>query len=387
MNRYKRNCFLIILCICMLCFGFDTYDAKASIWEYCPQLEAKSAAIVDVETGVVLMEKNAYKKSYPASITKVMTALLTLNNMKSFEEKIVFNKKAVTMEDLYSKTLWMEEGEVISLKDALYGLLLESANDVAKGLAFHIGGSLEGFSAMMNKKAEELGCVNTNFVNPHGLFEENHYTCAADMAKIMAACAKNPRFVEIAGTLYYTIPKTNKFKYRRFLSNDSKMLMKKSPYYYEKCYGAKTGFTNESKKTYIAIAKKGKHRLAGVIMGTSSLEGQYRGLEEMFEHCFSNFKQVKAGGIPITFPKNRDDLYEAVLKRDERAVFKPIEDVNLVLPKKYEKEKIQAVVTYEKLDKIKVGINRVGRVSYLYEGREVGANKLYYGSYNEFSLK
>lgn len=382
--RYKSH-FVVILFLWIF-LGYPL-SVKASCWNYYCSVEAASMAIIDVETGTILVEKNSMEKRYPASITKVMTALLTLNHLKSMDEKVVFTKEAVTAEDLESKTLWLVEGEVLSMRDCLHGLLLESANDIAKGLAIHIGGSIENFAAMMNEKAKELGCENTHFANPHGLFDENHYTCAADMAKIMAACAGNPKFVEIASTLRYTIPKTNKFEYRRFLLNDSKMLNQKSPYFYDKCCGAKTGYIVEAGKTYVAIAKDKKHKLAGVIMGTNSFEAQYKGLESLFEHCFQNFKLMDASQFPIDFALKEGDLYSKILRKDKDAKLKLVRKVKVVLPKNYDKKKVQTLVTYDACKKIKAGFNGVGTVDYYYEGKKVGSGRLYYGSYNEYNLK
>lgn len=384
--RTKKKMLFKLALLYFVFFFFSIFSVQAAPLGICPEIEPYSAAVVDIETGAVLLEKNGDKQRYPASITKIMTALLTLNHAKSKDEKVIFNKKAVTAEDLESKTLWLVEGEKLSLEDCLYGLLLESANDIAKGLAFHIGGGLEGFSVMMNEKAKELGCENTHFTNPHGLFEENHYTCALDMAKIMRACALNPRFVKIAGEIRYTIPKTNKFEYRRFLLNDSKMLLEKSPYYYKKCYGAKTGFTNESGKTYVAMAKDGKMKLAGVVMGARSMDGQYKSMEKMFEYCFQNYKPVQVKKFPFTVDE-KHKLPLMILKKDANAKFKILDNIRIILPRKYDKHLVDTKVVFSDLDKIKAGINQVGAVIYYYEGKKVGEAKLYYGSYNEFKIK
>lgn len=377
----------VIAVLTIVFYMVSIFSVKAEALGNCPNIDPYSAAIVDVETGTVLMEKNGYKKRYPASITKIMTALVTLNHAKSMDEKVIFNKKAVTAEDLESKTLWLMEGETLSLRDCLYGLLLESANDIAKGLAFHIGGSLEGFAAMMNEKAKSLGCQNTHFSNPHGLFEEEHYTCAVDMAKIMRACAENPRFVEIAGTVRYTIPKTNKFEYRRFLLNDSKMLLSKNMYYYDKCYGAKTGYTNESRKTYVAMAKNGKLRLAGAVMGTNSLDGQYKSMEAMFEQCFKQYKYVAANKFPLSFEKKGNPIYSAILEKDKDAKLWIMKNEKLILPKEYKKAFVSTEIVYDKLNRINVGVNQVGTIIYYYDGVEVGKARLHYASYNQIEIK
>ena len=145
------------------------------------------------------IEKNATKAEYPASITKIMTALLAVENC-SMDEVVTFSDTAVYGNGTNSSSIGMNVGEKLSMENCMYGMMLASANEVAKAIGEHISGDLDSFVDLMNKRAKELGAVNTHFANPNGLFDENHYTCAYDMALIAAAAAKNPTFRKVAGT-------------------------------------------------------------------------------------------------------------------------------------------------------------------------------------------
>ncbi len=162
--------------------------------------------------------------------------------------------------------IYIFEDEELKVKDLLHALLLRSANDVAEALAEHISGSVEEFAALKNKRASELGAINTNFVNPSGLYDENHRTTAKDLAIIMKELSKHPEFIEIATTPMYYIEPTNKSEKRRPLSNENRLLQKNSIYYYEGCEGGKTGYTVQSKHSYVAIASKNGQKLIAVLL-------------------------------------------------------------------------------------------------------------------------
>lgn len=159
---------------------------EISGWPGGPQIEAEAAVVMDADTGAFLYSKNMDRKEYPASITKIMTALVAIESGK-LDSKIRFSENAVYNLEEGSSHVGIQVGEVLSMRRALYGLMLESANDVANGIAETVGGSISGFADLMNAKAAELGCVNTHFTNPHGLQNEEHYTCARDMALITQA--------------------------------------------------------------------------------------------------------------------------------------------------------------------------------------------------------
>ena len=161
-------------------------------WPQGEAVQSASAVVMDMNTGTFLYSKNAYEKRYPASITKIMTAMVALEN-GNLDDEITFDESVYDLEE-GSSHVGIQPGEKMTLRHALYALMLESANDAGVGIAEYLGGSLEGFAELMNKKAEELGCVNTHFTNPHGLHNENHYTCAYDMALIAQAAYEIPEF-------------------------------------------------------------------------------------------------------------------------------------------------------------------------------------------------
>ena len=218
-------------------------------WPQGPPVEAESVVLMDVDYGVTLYEKNAHQKQYPASITKIMTALLTVENA-NLSDVVTFSETAVYGIEPGSSHIGIDVGEQLTVEQSLYGLMLASANEVAMGLAEHVAGSVEAFVDMMNQRAQELGCKDTHFVNPHGLHDENHYTTAYDMALIAKAAYQNRTFRGITGTAQYEIPATNMEEETRYLVNNQKLLST-DEWYYLGCRGGKTGFTDQAMNTLV----------------------------------------------------------------------------------------------------------------------------------------
>lgn len=233
-----------------------------------PEIAAEAAVLYDVTHDKVLFEKNAGEKLYPASITKLMTALLVLEKA-NLTDTVTFSKTAVTNLESGAVTLGLQEGDKVSVKDCLYGLLLKSANEVANGLAEHVGGSISGFADMMNAKAAELGCTNTHFVNPNGLNDSNHYTTCLDMAKIAKAAFANPTLCEIASALSYEFPAT-KSSAARTITPGHKMLYPTDSRYYEGIIGGKTGYTSLAGNTLVTCTEKDGVRLIAVVLKAKS---------------------------------------------------------------------------------------------------------------------
>ena len=204
-----------------------------------PAVSAEAAILFDATHNTVLFEKNADEKLYPASITKLMTALLVLEKA-DLNDTVVFSKTAVTNLESGAVTLNLQEGDRVSVRDCLYGLLLKSANEVANGLAEHVGGSIQGFADLMNQKAAELGCTGTHFTNPSGLNDPDHYTTARDMAKIAGAAFKNETLQKISSSLSYEFPAT-KAAAARTITPGHKMLYPSDSRYYEGMVGRGLG--------------------------------------------------------------------------------------------------------------------------------------------------
>lgn len=255
-----------------------------------PQVAAPSAILIDAETGRVLYEKNADQKMYPASTTKVMTGILA-SEYKDLDEPITATPNVVKIER-GSSQIYVEPGEILTMRQLLYALMLESANDAAIAIAEHLGGSIEGFSGLMNAKAKSLGALNTNFVNPNGLHHDEHYSTARDLAMIAAYGMKNPIFREVVGTFHYEIPATNKKEARNYITNSNKMIWTvNNKYKYQYAIGIKTGYTSKAQHCLVGGAKKDNVELISVVLGNSK-DFMYPDTIAMFEYGFANYKKL-----------------------------------------------------------------------------------------------
>ncbi len=223
-----------------------------------------------------------------------MTTLVALEHGK-LKSKVKFSEWSVNSLETDSSRLWMDVGEWITLEQALYGIILESANDCANAVAEKIGGSEEGFAELMNQKAAELGCVNTHFVNAHGLHNENHYTCARDMALIMRAAMENETYAKIAKTIEYIIPKSKHVREEHVLVNHQKMLFREG-FRYKGCLGGKTGFTEAALNTLVTVAQRKGRRLICVIMRTNGPDKICWETKDLLDYGFKKFKREE---IPV----------------------------------------------------------------------------------------
>lgn len=264
------------------------YTQRAIAAENPPIPSADSAVLIDATTGVVLYSKNMDASFPPASTTKIMTALLTLENAQ-FTDLVTVGKNPPFA---IGSAVGVREGEIFKVKDLLYGLLLESGNDCAIALAEHIGGTQEKFIEMMNKRALELGCVNTNFVNPNGLYTKEHKTSAKDLALIMRELIKHPEYKEISTTTSYKIDPTNKCATPRYANNHNKLVMKGNSYYYKDSIGGKTGYTTESEHSYIAAAERDGLKLIVALIHDSKTNG-FEDAVNLFNYGYRNFETKK----------------------------------------------------------------------------------------------
>jgi D-alanyl-D-alanine carboxypeptidase (penicillin-binding protein 5/6) len=213
-------------------------------------VDAPVALLMDSASGKILYERNAREKRFPASTTKIMTAILALENRKLTDTATVSENAVSTIP--YSYTIAnLQIGEVLTYEQLLLVLMLPSANDAATVIAEDIGGSVEGFASMMNQKAREIGCENTNFVNANGIHHENHYTTAYDLALIGQYAMKNEPFRKIVSSVKYTLPTTEKYdKEDRIFTNNNRLINSNSSNYYQYATGIKTGYTDPARKLY-----------------------------------------------------------------------------------------------------------------------------------------
>ncbi|SDN11222.1 D-alanyl-D-alanine carboxypeptidase family protein [Lachnospira pectinoschiza] len=287
----------------------SSVDTSSTTWPSAPDVSAGSCILIDADTGSILYEKNAYEKCYPASTTKILTGLLTIENC-SMSDIVTFSKEAVESVNITEDAnLGTKEGEQYTVEQALYGMLLYSANEIAYGLAEHVAGDLESFVDMMNAKAAEVGALNTHFANASGLYDENHYTTAYDMAMIARACYNNATFVSIDSTYTtYTIPATNKTDTARTFKHRHKMLYGRE-YYYEYCKGGKTGFTDESQYTLVTFAEKDGMRLICVTFQEPDDASRFVDTKALFEWGFENFTKTTTSSSNISSLLTNDTIY------------------------------------------------------------------------------
>ncbi|MDR1689449.1 MAG: D-alanyl-D-alanine carboxypeptidase [Clostridiales bacterium] len=278
--------FLTAAVIATVLTGTDTYAAPQ------PEISAEAAILVDAGTGSVIYSKNAQTSLYPASITKLMTILLTLEFAGGdYSAAVNFSENAVNSLPWDSSSIAMYPGETLTLEECFYAILLASANEVANAVAEHIGGSSENFAVMMSNRAKELGCANTNFTNPHGLHDEGHYTCAGDMAIIMRECIKHPDFIRFIQTSRYDIAPTQKQPDIRIMNNTNKLIQQNSEFYTEEVIGGKTGFTDEAGHTLVTYAQKGDAKLVCVVMKTPK-NGIYTDTRSLINYGFEKYKET-----------------------------------------------------------------------------------------------
>lgn len=266
-----------------------------------PDVNAEGAISVEVSTGKVVYEKNAHERMYPASTTKIMTALLVLENC-TLEEKAKVSYEAIqAVPDGYSNAN-LQVGEEMTVKDLLYALMLPSANEAANALAEHVAGSVESFSTMMNTRAEELGCETTHFVNPNGVHNENHYSSPYDLYLIAKEAMKNETFRKIVSTSKYTLPATEMYPENdRTFTNTNKLIVynnsnRSDNYYYKDAIGIKTGFTSQAGNCLVSAASRDGLEFITVVLNAKLTDDglSYRFLDsiQLFNYDFDNYEMA-----------------------------------------------------------------------------------------------
>lgn len=314
-----------IVCILMcLVFSLGIAAAMGPVPEF--EIAPGGAAVMEVGTGQILYDKNMNEKMYPASITKVMTALVALENAQLTDVITVSDHAVYSVGG--SSHISLAPGEVLTMEEALYGLMLPSANDCAVAIAEKISGSEEEFVKLMNKKAKELGAVNTHFVNPHGLHDENHYTTAYDMALITREAIKYPDFVKISGTVLYTVPPTNLQAEERPIANQNAML-KQGAHYYEYAQLGKNGYTKQANNTMVVETKRGSLELICVVLDCVDASKKYSDAIKLLDFCYDNFYKTKIGKDVLKPPVAKlSGWFGAIGQVD----FSLEEDVEVMLP-------------------------------------------------------
>lgn len=347
---------LLAVILCVVSFSMPV-DAKET-WPKMPKIEAPSICVMEVSTGTILFERNMDEVNYPASITKIMTALLAIENTR-LDEIVTFSQDAVYKNEGNTSHISRDIGEEMTMEECLYGMMLESANECAWAIGEHIGGTMENFTKMMNDRAEALGCTNTHFQNPNGLPDEDHWTSAHDMALIAAEAYRNETFRIISGSKSYTIPPTNKHVDETPLHNHHKMLYAfrgDASYLYDFCTGGKTGYTNAAGNTLVTYAEKDDMPILCVVMKEKA-PFHYTDTREIFDYCFEHFKLLRVADHETDDRVNQN-----------RAAFASIdENAMVVVPSGVSFSKLDSDISYDNADE-----DILGTLQYSYAGHVVG---------------
>ena len=254
--------------------------------------EGESVYLFNADIDKPILDQNAGQQRYIASLTKMMTALLFLESGKDLNEEITIptslTQEFKDIQNANGSTMNLRIGETVRRIDLLYGLLVASANDAASVIANDVAGSLPNFVAMMNQKAQELGCTSTSFTCVHGLYDYGNVSSARDLALIASACAANETYMKVANTLSYTLPATNLHQNERSITSTNLMLNPEYPYYRDYIRGMKTGFTTLAGRCYVTFAQKNGHTYGLVILG-SDLDNIYKEASELLDWAFASF--------------------------------------------------------------------------------------------------
>lgn len=364
----------------------DTKTDKTTSWPKAPSLISKASIVMDANTGVILYQNNANEKLYPASITKIMTALVALEN-SSLDEVVTFSNDAVYGIEKNSSNVGVYVGEQMTMEQCLYAMLLESANEVSTGIAEHIAGSVEAFTKLMNAKAKELGCKNTHFTNANGLHDDNHYTSAYDMALISQEAYKYSTFRTIISTKQFIVPSTNMREEPLYFNNHHEMMnpRKYLRYRYEYCTGGKTGYTDMAKNTLVSYATKDGVDLICVVM--KSKNGQqpqniFSDTIDLFDYVFNNFTQYSINDDMDTASFDSSQLFTRFnnIFSSKHSPISISNKGNILIPNSVSLEQTTRTIEYDENVTIKEGENIIGHIVYTYGDRTVGRTDIIYTS-------
>lgn len=345
------------------------------IWPAGPEIQGDGAIVIDADSGNILYEKDIYGKYYPASTTKILTTLVAIEN-SSLDEIVTVSYAADNYVSKTSSRMGLVEGEQITMEQALYGIMLESANEATYAVGEHVGKSIAGFIKMMNRKAKQLGCTRSHFANSHGLHDDDHYTCPYDMALIAKNAYLNETFMKVTGTASYAMPQTNK--------NDAKLLVNHHWFLngtmkYEYCIGGKTGATTQAGYALVTYARKYGKTLISVVMHAPTWQAVYEDSKRLLDYCFDNYviyKMENVGTEATEFPSMFGEI--EMFTHEEDKVISVTGDGSLILPKGLDTSKITKNIEYNTGLEIEHGKNTIGNIVYNYGDKVVGAADIVY---------
>ena len=293
------ECLIILLLIQSTFFSLISFaSTKDDLTKLNSSMKAEAAIVMEASTGKIVYSKNSKKTMYPASTTKILTAIIALEKC-SLTDMATASEHAITSIPSGYTDANIQVSETLSIEDLLYALMLSSANEAAVIIAEHISGSTEEFAKVMNEKAKEIGCENSNFVNPNGLHDKNHYSTAYDLALITKYAMKNETFRKIVSTVSYTLPATKVYPYEtRTCTNSNKLIIvnKKTGsnnYYRDYVTGVKTGYTSPAGNCLVSSGNKNGLEFITVVLGEKAKEVRYIDTINMFDFAYNNYSFTK----------------------------------------------------------------------------------------------
>ncbi len=342
---------ILLATVLSLTYSNSTLSASASYAD-----TTTSEIILDARTNRVLFENNAYAKKYMASTTKILTALTVIENC-NLEEEVTVSKDTVGVE---GSSIYLEAGEKLSVKDLLYGLMLRSGNDCAETLAVYCAKSIDAFAKLMNETARRIGAYNSNFVNPHGLHDDEHFTTAYDLAIISSYAIKNQTFKEIVSTKSIDIPFTTRNTKRRLI-NKNKMLNE-----FDGATGIKTGYTKRAGRCLVTSCERDGLELICVVLNCPPMFERSKNLLTKTYEDYSVYKLVDSENI-VDFVDVRGKSVGLFIKND------------VVLPlTKGEKERVRIIYDYPKsLEKLPKNGEAIGDIKIYCENNLLFVEKIY----------
>lgn len=329
-------------------------------WPEGPKVMAETAIVMDMDTEEILYAKGIDEKRAPASTTKILTAMLAIEKVP-FETQITFTDEVNNIE-AGSTHIGIKPGETLTMKDCAYAILLASANEVSSGVAEYIGTTVPAFVDMMNQRAKELGCTNTHFVNANGLYDENHYTTARDLAIIAKAAFQNETFREVVKTPYYIVPKTNITDEERWLNNHHKMILQGSEYY-EGCLGGKTGYTEKAGNTLVTYAERNGRKLVCALLADVNVVAQYTDTKALLDYGFDSFQLLDTTAVSLS-PAKSDKLGKQL--EEKGLLSTALETTSISVPKELTEE-----LTYKTTLE-----NNMLNIDYYYGKQQIGSSSM-----------
>ena len=329
-------------------------------WPEGPKVMAETAIVMDMDTEEILYAKGIDEKRAPASTTKILTAMLAIEKVP-FETQITFTDEVNNIE-AGSTHIGIKPGETLTMKDCAYAILLASANEVSSGVAEYIGTTVPAFVDMMNQRAKELGCTNTHFVNANGLYDENHYTTARDLAIIAKAAFQNETFREVVKTPYYIVPKTNITDEERWLNNHHKMILQGSEYY-EGCLGGKTGYTEKDGNTLVTYAERNGRKLVCALLADVNVVAQYTDTKALLDYGFDSFQRLDTTAVSLS-PAKSDKLGKQL--EEKGLLSTALETTSISVPKELTEE-----LTYKTTLE-----NNMLNIDYYYGKQQIGSSSM-----------